>query len=127
MFSNLSAEELERRRNLSILAMDQIRKDAFERMQQERLDTLYWANGPCCAGCDHWAYAGGKIGQCLKSPILSGNDVLRSMGWVGSTLQIAPDHPYTDQDHLCGLFEDKFDWTTLDETYLKRIGWELYR
>lgn len=121
-FTRLPPGEVERRRKLSLEAMEVLRREEFERAYQERLDSFYWKHGRCCAGCDHWSSMAGDIGQCHAAPIVSGTDVVRSLGMTFCSYNPAPDHPYTKRDHVCGTFKDEFDWSTLDADYLKRIG-----
>ncbi len=121
-FGSLPASEIERRRAASIEALKQIRTDEFERKYQERCDTRYWKDGRCCAGCDHWASEGGDIGECGAAPLVSGTDVIRSLGISWSSYTPPPGQPYTQADHVCGAFKDDFDWPSLPIEYLKRIG-----
>lgn len=121
-FTRLPPDEIERRRQASIKALDARDRAAFDRQYQEWCDTEYWRRGPCCAGCDHWRSDGGKSGECTAAGIVSGADVLRSMGISFSSYMPAPGHPYTQHHHHCGKFRDAFDWSTLDELYLTRIG-----
>ena len=121
-FTNLHPDEVERRRLISIEAMKESRHAEFERRYQQRCDTFFWKNGPCCAGCDHWASEMGDSGQCTLAPIVSGADVLKSMGISWSSYTPPPDYPYTARDHVCGSFRDTFDWATLGEDYLREIG-----
>ena len=53
---------------------------------------------------------------------MSGKDVMRSIGVEWSSYAFSPGFPYTDAKHGCGLFSDAFDWATLDDEYLRRIG-----
>jgi hypothetical protein len=122
MFSKLPADEIERRRNLSITAFDGIKRAEFEAWYQEQCDSFYWKNGRCCAGCDHWSSSEAWIGQCMSAPPVSGADVIRSMGINWSSYNPPPGQPYTKRDHVCGAFKDEFDWSTLDESYLRKIG-----
>lgn len=121
-FSNLSPEEVERRRLLSIGVRKEQSKAHWQRTYQQRCDTFFWSNGPCCAGCDHWASEAGDIGECAAAPPVSGNQVLKSLGIEWSSHIPPPGQPFTTRDHKCGAFQDTFDWTTLPEDYLEAIG-----
>jgi len=94
----------------------------FPRWYQERCDRMYWMHGQCCAGCDHWQSDQGLTGQCIAAGIVSGGDVMRSMDIEWSTLRFKPSHPFTKAEDWCGKFSDEFDWSSLDELYLHRIG-----
>ena len=123
-FTNLSAQEIERRRKQSATVWAERNREEFERWYQERLDRFYWQNGKCCAGCDHWSSEAGDMGQCNASPPVSGHQVLKSMGIEWTTLpDPPPGQPYTKHDHVCGTFKDEFDWACLGEVYLKAIGY----
>ena len=63
MFDRLPPEEIERRRKLSVEAYKNVQASEFDKWYQEKCDTLYWRNGPCCAGCDHWQSEGGLTGD----------------------------------------------------------------
>lgn len=121
-WSRFSPEELERRRALSIAALKSLEADEWAERYQETCDSIYWKFGPCCAGCDHWSSYAGLSGQCMASPILSGADVMRSLGVTWCSYTPEPGHPYTEAKHRCGLFSDTFDWSTLEADYLRRIG-----
>lgn len=122
MFTKLSPEEVERRRLLSVEAMAKIKATRFERWYQERCDTFYWKNGRCCAGCDFWSSSEGYIGECTSAPPVSGEQVIRSLGIDWCSHLPPPGQPFTKHDHVCGAFQDNFDWRTLDAEYLERIG-----
>lgn len=121
-WSRFASEEIERRRKLSVAAMKEITEREWADSYQETCDKLYWGFGPCCAGCDHWSSYAGLSGQCTAAPIMSGADVLRSIGISWSTYIPEPGHPYTEAMHRCGMFADTFDWSTLNADYLRRIG-----
>ena len=121
-FTALSPAEVERRRLASVAEMKARDRAEFERGYQEACDTEYWRHGQCCAGCDHWRSDGGWSGQCAAAGIVSGEDVMRSIGALWSTYTPPPGLPYTRQDFHCGKFSDDFDWSTLDTDYLGRIG-----
>ena len=121
-FTNLSPEEIERRRKASVDAMVEIKKGEFERRYQERCDRFYWKHGRCCAGCDHWASDGGDVGECTSAPPVSGADVLLRLGIRWCSYLPPPGRPFTKRDHVCGAFSDEFDWSTLDVEYRQRIG-----
>lgn len=118
----LPPEEIERRRLVSIAAMEAKDRAEWEARYQETCDRLYWSRGKCCAGCDHWISDAGLTGQCAAAGIMSGADVMRSIGVTFSSYTPEPGFPYTRAEHVCGLFRDDFDWSTLDAEYLRRIG-----
>ena len=120
--TTLSADEIDRRRALSVNAWKHMSAEAFSQWYQERCDTFYWKNGPCCAGCDYWSSGEGYIGQCMAAPPVSGVDVMRSLGIGWSSYIPAPGQPFTRHDHACGAFKDDFDWSMLPPEYLRRIG-----
>lgn len=121
-FTSLPPEEIERRRLLSIGALKDRDRDAWQRWYQKRCDTFFWKNGPCCAGCDHWASEAGDTGECTSAPPVSGTQVLKSLGIEWSSHIPPPGQPFTSRDHKCGAFQDTFDWSTLDSDYLQAIG-----
>ncbi len=94
----------------------------FAGWYQEKCDETYWRRGQCCAGCDYWNSALGNSGGCMASGIVSGEDVMRSMGISHSTRPFAPGFPVTKATDWCGKFKDDFDWDSLDDLYLRRIG-----
>lgn len=122
MFSKLPTHEIERRRIASIEAMKERDREDFEDWYQEQCDRLYWARGQCCAGCDHWSSSGGYSGRCAAAGIVSGADVLRSMGVEFSSYMPAPGFPFSEAHFHCGCFKDDFDWSTLPDDYLDSIG-----
>lgn len=122
MFSNLPPDEVERRRQASIEAMRERQRNDSERWYQKRCDEFFWKNGRCCAGCDHWSSEAGDIGECLSAPPISGSQVLKSLGIEWSSYIPPPGQPFTRRDHVCGAFQDTFDWSSLDAEYLASIG-----
>jgi len=122
-FTNLTPEEMERRRLASVAAMREIEDAAWERQYREKCDRIYWAHGQCCAGCDHWESNMGLSGFCTGAGIVSGADVMRSVVGDGfCSYTPPPGFPMTKARFKCGLFRDNFDWSTLDADYLRRIG-----
>lgn len=121
-FTKMSPDEIERRRDASVSAMRAKERVEFEARYQEHCDRTYWQNGPCCAGCDHWQSDAGNLGYCTAAGIVSGDQVMRSMGIQFCSYTPPPGHPLTKADFHCGLFKDDFDWSTLDAEYLKKIG-----
>lgn len=121
-WSKFTPDEVERRRRESVAALKAMDAEAWEREYQETCDRLYWTRGQCCAGCDHWQSHGGLVGLCSAAGIVSGKDVLRSMGISFSSYMPAPGFPQTKAEHHCGKFRDDFDWSTLEHDYLGRIG-----
>ncbi|OAN56940.1 hypothetical protein A7Q26_17610 [Sphingobium sp. TCM1] len=102
--------------------MEERNRTAFERWYQKRCDEFFWKNGRCCAGCDHWCSEAGDIGECLSAPPVSGEQVLRSLDISWSSHIPPPGQPYTRRDHVCGAFQDTFDWASLGAEYLASIG-----
>ena len=121
-WSKLTPAELERRRLASVEAMTARYREEFELWYQEECDRLYWSIGPCCAGCDHWRSRNAMIGQCAAAGVVSGADVMRSMDIEWSSYRFPPGLPYTRGESHCGKFRDDFDWSSLDQEYLSRIG-----
>ena len=121
-FSKFSDELVEGRRQLSIERMERMDREEFDRWYQKKKDQLYWQNGPCCAGCDHWISDKALTGVCDASPIVSGKEVLKSIGITWSTYTPPPGKIHTKHDCCCGKFKDEFDWSTLDPEYLEEIG-----
>lgn len=121
-WSRFSPDELERRRLLSVEGMAQNAREAFADWYQEQCDRLYWTTGKCCAGCDHWRSDMGMTGQCAAAGIMSGAEVIRSLGWQFCSYTPPPGLPFSDATFSCGKFSDAFDWSTLEPEYLARIG-----
>ncbi|MEO3386057.1 hypothetical protein [Mesorhizobium sp. CAU 1741] len=122
-WSHFSPEEIERRRQASVAAMTEFKRAEFEHWHQAWRDRLYWSIGQCCAGCDHWiSDGGGKSGQCSAAGIVSGGQVLKSMGITSASFLPSPGFPYSEASFHCGKFKDDFDWSTLDWEYLSSIG-----
>lgn len=121
-FSNLPPAEIERRRLASIEVMTERQRSEFERLYQKRCDEFFWSNGRCCAGCDHWSSDQGDIGECLSAPPVSGEQVMKSLGITWSSYTPPPGQPFTRREHVCGAFEDNFDWPSLGADYLTSIG-----
>lgn len=122
MECRFTPEEMERRRLASVEALKVRERAEFDAWYQEQCDKLYWSRGQCCAGCDHWASDMGKSGSCIAAGIMSGEDVMRSMGITFCSYRFKPGYPYTRAEQWCGKFRDDFDWSTLDADYLTRIG-----
>ena len=121
-WSPLSPDELERRRLLSVAAMEALNREKFARWYQKQCDRDYWRYGPRCSGCDHWQSDMGNIGFCTAAGIVSGEQVLRSAGIMFCSYTPPPGFPITRADFHCGLFRDDFDWSSLGPEYLERIG-----
>jgi hypothetical protein len=90
--------------------------------RQEHLDTFYFKNGPCCAGCDWWRSISYLSGECSKSAPMSGRDRWALLGVSGSSLHLGAGHPLTNRDHHCGDFKDEFEWSALPLAYQNRVG-----
>lgn len=122
-FSVYSDQEVERRRKLSVEVLAAIERAEWAQKYQEICDTQYWSNGPCCAGCDHWDSYAGLTGECQYAGIIPGDQVLASMGIQWSTLHNpSPGYPFTKARHCCSNFKDEFDWSTLPDDYLVKVG-----
>jgi hypothetical protein len=89
---------------------------------QEHVDTFYFRNGYCCAGCDHWRWISSLVGECLQSRIVPGHERLSMLGISRSSAPTDCGHAITRRDYHCGLFKDGFDWTSLPLPYRKKIG-----
>ena len=122
-FTTLPPDEVERRRKQSVAALKQREREDFARWYQEKCDRDYWTRGPCCAGCDHWKSDMGNIGHCTAAGIVSGDQVMRSMGISFCSYTPPPGFPLTQGDFHCGLFKDEFDWSSLPAEYLRKIGY----
>lgn len=88
---------------------------------QEHIDTFYWKNGPCCAGCDWWRTINGMVGLCHGSEPVSGEARADMLGITFSSLRVGAGHIMTKRDHHCGKFKDEFDWSSLPLAYVKRV------
>ncbi len=123
MFSNLSTEEIERRRAASVLAMRQRERAEFDKWYQAECDRMYWSQGQCCAGCDHWQSSMGLTGECSAGGVLSGHDVMMSITGGGFSSYTPPSgYPFRPAGHWCSLFKDEFDWSSLEPEYLFSVG-----
>ena len=118
----LPPNEIERRRELSIQAWRDMKRDEFDQWYRARCDRRYWKYGQRCSGCDYWASLAGNWGECQRGGIVSGSDVLRSMGITFSTHIPPPGYPSTEEGHWCANFKDDFDWSILESEYLTSIG-----
>lgn len=121
-WSKFSDKEMERRRRASVDALRRQECEAFDQWYQEECDRAYWSKGPCCAGCDFWNSDMGWSGECRASGLVPGEQVLASVGIISWSGPLKPGYPLTQGDHWCGKFRDEFDWSSLDEEYLNRIG-----
>lgn len=114
--------EIIRRRGLSIIALETMDREKFQQQYQEACDSLYWKNGQCCAGCDYWESHKGLAGQCRANGMVSGDQVMKSIGARFSTYDPGPDFPFCHAGYWCGNFKDDFDWSELDPAYLRKVG-----
>ena len=89
---------------------------------QMRRDSIYWANGPCCSGCDWWSEVKSTVGLCTKSAPVSASERVAMLGMSNCTLHSGAGHVFTRGLHHCGDFQDSFDWGTLPTHYLRQIG-----
>lgn len=117
-----SPAEMERRRKESVAALRARERADFDRWYQQRCDEMYWKRGKCCAGCDHWQSGMGNLGHCISAGIVSGDQVMRSMGVSFCSYTPPPGFPLTEANFYCGMFKDDFDWSTLEPEYLAGIG-----
>ena len=123
-FSNLPPDEIERRRAASQAVMAKRERAEFDAWYQEQCDRLYWQTGPCCAGCDHWRSEMGSLGHCTAAGIVSGDQVMASLGVSFCSYTPPPGFPLTRAEFHCGKFKDEFDWNSLPAEYLAKIGAE---
>lgn len=121
-WSNFSPEELERRRLASVQACKDMERADFEKWYQARCDSRYWTYGQRCSGCDYWASSEGDFGACQHAGIVSGQDVMMSLGLSFCSAPIQPGYPLTNDGHWCANFKDDFDWSSLPKEYLAEIG-----
>lgn len=92
------------------MAMDKSKEEFY----QQKVDEFYKQNGRCCAGCDNWRFHNSFYGECIKSSILSSGERTAMIGIKFNSAVIEPGHVITPREFVCGLFEDSFDWSTLD-------------
>lgn len=121
-FGSLPPDEVVRRRAISQRRYAEIQREEWDAQYQAKCDALYWKIGKCCAGCDHWLSDGAMQGQCEAAGIMSGDQVMRSLGISFSSYPFQPGFPFTKSTHVCGLFRDEFGWSTLAADYLERVG-----
>lgn len=121
-FTRLSYREVERRRHASVAALKQRDRAEFDQWYQELCDREYWTRGQCCAGCDYWQSDMGGIGGCAAAGIVSGDQVMASIGVSFCSYTPPPGLPLTKLHFWCGKFKDDFDWPSLDVDYLRHIG-----
>ena len=121
-WSRFSPEEIERRRLESVEALKVMERERFDEWYRVRCDADYWTFGQRCSGCDFWASEQGDLGECQHAGIVSGVDVLLSMGVSHSTFLPEPGYPMRRAWEWCANFKDDFDWSLLDDDYLQKIG-----
>ncbi len=90
--------------------------------RQEILDSFYFQHGPCCAGCDWWRHVNGIVGECQKSPPVSGSERWAMTDLRSCSLHAEAGHVMTPRHHFCGSFKDDFDWSSLPLSYRRRVG-----
>lgn len=95
------------------------------RDRQEIIDTFFWKNGPCCAGCDWWRSLNSMAGECTRSPPTSSGNRFAMLGVQSESIDPGAGHVITPRQHICGEFRDTFDWSSLPVPYLKRVGAQL--
>jgi hypothetical protein len=89
---------------------------------QAAVDRFYWANGPCCAGCDWWNHHNAVVGECTKTAPMAGRERVEMLGFRSCSIRLGAGHAFTRREHYCGDFKDAFDWSALPLFYRKRIG-----
>jgi hypothetical protein len=89
---------------------------------QEVLDTFYFSNGKCCAGCDWWQHINSRVGDCTKSSTVSSAERWDMLGMSSVSLRLPSGHIMTKRDHKCDNFKDEFDWSQLPLVYRNRVG-----
>jgi hypothetical protein len=92
---------------------------------QQAVDTFYWANGDCCAGCDWWRHVNSTFGECRRSAPVAGETRYAMIGMSNLSASAEPGHVFTPRGHRCGGFKDEFDWRSLSLSYLAKIGAKL--
>lgn len=122
MFTKLPPDEIERRRQASVAENQRRDRAEFDAWYQEQCDRDYWTKGQCCAGCDFWQSEMGNLGVCSAAGIVPGDQVMASMGVQFCSYTPPPGLPLCRADFWCGKFKDEFDWSSLPDDYLKRIG-----
>ena len=91
--------------------------------RQQHHDEFYWAHGPCCAGCDWWHSLNSRAGECTRRAPVKATERYQMLGFDNCTMRPLPaGHIMTPHDHVCGDFEDKFDWESLPPHYLRQIN-----
>lgn len=78
--------------------------------KQNLIDEFYLANGPCCAGCDHWRWLNTVAGECHKSAPVGGQDRFTATGMELISARVASGHIVTERSYHCGDFVDTHDW-----------------
>lgn len=90
---------------------------------QEAVDRFYWSRGePCCAGCDWWHHLNSVVGECRSGAPVGEAERWTMLGTTGASLATGAGHVMTLRDHVCGHFNDTFDWSSLPPAYRRRIG-----
>lgn len=77
---------------------------------QAVIDRFYRQHGPCCAGCDHWRWANSVAGECTRTAPVSGPARVSMLGMASPSVPIGAGHIMTPRDHVCGEFQDTYDW-----------------
>jgi hypothetical protein len=90
--------------------------------RQEILDTFFWKNGPCCAGCDWWRSVNSVVGECRRSAPSSAGNRFAMIGIQGASMDPGAGFVMTMREQHCGEFLDTFKWSSLPASYLRRIG-----
>lgn len=79
---------------------------------QEHIDRFYKEHGDCCAGCDHWRWHNSVVGDCTKTAPVSARERYSMLGAGAASVTIVnrAGHILTKREHVCGEFEDTYDW-----------------
>lgn len=89
---------------------------------QECLDRLYWKQGPCCAGCDHWRHLNALVGECCKEGLPNLALGRRRMSLIRGLSNAIIRNAITARHDHCVSFVDGFPWEAMPLSYLERIG-----
>lgn len=84
---------------------------ALRKKVQRSHDRFYHEHGPCCAGCDWWQWHNSRVGECTRSAPVPGIQRVSMIGMTSPSLEPAAGHILTLRDHVCGQFEDTYDWS----------------
>lgn len=77
---------------------------------QKHIDLFYKKHGKCCAGCDWWRYHNSIVGDCIKSAPVSASERYGMLKIKSLSCEMEAGHVLTKRDHVCGEFEDSYEW-----------------